>query len=427
MAIRSARDNILAGGFVVTAVFVAVWISFMLGERSGLGATRKFTVRFPISMGAPGIKPGAPVQLGGQQIGRVTGVSFHPGGAPATGVDVLVEVPASITMYDNAAISLDRPLLGSLSTINISDAGSAADVQNQVGPTKNIDDGDVIPGGLSPPAFLAQAGLGAKQIAEVKHIISTLDDSLTKVGGIVERAGPNAEQGLADAKALVGDLRGKVDGWGQSVDRIAANVERASAKLDPLLTDAQAGVQDARSLIADARAIVADNRQKIDHIVATADSAATKLDQTTIAQLNTALEEGRRAIDAFSGAIDRVASLVSEQTPNVRRTLANLRLMSDNLKLTAIEVRAQPWRVLYTPTTKELSTQTLYDATRAFAEAAGDVRAASEALANLAGGDPTAADGATIKDVSKSLADAAARYHAAEQKLMDALIREEKK
>lgn len=429
MASRSARDNILAGGFVVVGMIGAVWASFMLGQRSSLGTTRTFTVRFPIGIGAPGIKAGAPVLLGGMRIGSVEGVGFFPADTAApTDVDVRVAVPDNIPMYDNASVSLERPLLGSLSSINISFAGDEAGVVKAVGVSKRIDAGDVITGGLAPPAFLAQAGIGEKQIVEVQNALRNLDQTLTKVAGLVDRATPQAEAGIADARQLVSDLRTRLDGWTQSVDKIVANVETASGRLDPMLADAQAAVTDARKLIAEVQGVIADNKERVNRIVASVESATAKIDATTVEQLNAALKDGRAALDTLSGAIGKVSDLVTEQTPNLRRTLANLRLMSDNLKLTAVEVRSQPWRALHAPTTKEVSTQALYDATRAYAEAASDVRAASEALQALTAGNASRlADGTTVDQASRAITEAMVKYQQAEQRLMDVLIREEKK
>jgi len=429
MSSRSARDNILAGGFVVTGVVVAVWVSFMLGQKTGMGATRSFTVRFPVSIGAPGIKRGSPVLLGGQQIGRVLTVAFYPSGeAAASDVDVKVEIPEGITLYDNAMVSLERPLLGSLSSINIADAGAEAGVKSVFGGRKTIDAGDIVPGRLAPPAFLAQAGVGEKQIAEVQHALANLDGMLTTLSGVVDRVAPQAEQGIADARRIVGDLRTRLDGWSQSVDRIAANIEAASAKLDPAITEGQAAVADARALIAEVQAIIADNRERVNNTLASLESAAAKVDRETVDTLNAALKDGRTAIDSLSAAMSKVSTLITEQTPNLRRTLANLRLMSDNLKLTAVEVRSQPWRALHAPTTKEVSTQALYDATRAYAEAASDVRAASETLQALtAGNTASTADAATIDQASRAITEAMVKYQQAEQRLMDVLIREETK
>ena len=42
-----------------------------------------------------------------------------------------------------------------------------------------------------------------------------------------------------------------------------------------------------------------------------------------------------------------------------------------------IEIRRSPWKVLYRPTEKELENELLYEATRSFAVAAADMKAAS--------------------------------------------------
>ena len=117
--------------------------------------------------------------------------------------------------------------------------------------------------------------------------------------------------------------------------------------------------------------------------------------------------------------LGKLSTIVTEETPSIRRTLANLRLMSDQLKLTAVEVRSQPWRLLHQPTNKELSSQVLYDATRAYAEAASDLRAASEAL--------EASSGQPSQEVVDALTQAVTKYKAAEQALMDKLIENDKK
>ncbi len=425
MAMRTARDNILAGGFVVAGVVLAVWSSFMLGERTGVGRQKAFTVRFPLSNGAAGLKAGSPVLLGGQPFGRVVSTQFYPANSAPTGVDVSVRVPAGVPLFDNATIALDRPLLGSLSSINISDAGSEAGVKTPIGSAKTVEDGDVLPGGLAPPAFLAQAGLGQKEIADIRNIITTLDTGLTKVSNLIERVSPQAEQGVTDAKQLISDLREKVKAWSESVDRIAANVDKASARLDPMLSDAHEAIKDARVAVADIQKIISDNKERIDRIAANVESATAKIDKTTVDEANAALRSGREAIQSFSDTIAKVSGLITEETPNVRRVLANLRLMSDNLKLTAIEVRSQPWRALHAPTTKELSTQSLYDATRAYAEAASDAPPATPSTLRHGAARSTLGD--NDDTVSKALTDAMVKYQQAEQRLFDVLVREEKK
>ena len=104
----TARNNVLAGLFVVGGLALGVWVSFMLGESTGMSGL-PFTVRFSIEDGAVGLKPGSAVLLGGKQVGRVTTVDFAPGAAPGDpplGVDVNVEIRGDLTIYENASITL---------------------------------------------------------------------------------------------------------------------------------------------------------------------------------------------------------------------------------------------------------------------------------------------------------------------------------
>ena len=251
MSGRTTRDNILAGLFVVFGLALAVFVSFMLSEHKGLGPTRTIVVRFPLEMGAPGIKPGSFVNLGGQKIGRVTSIATHPAQGASQAVDVRIEIPAGLELYPDAVVSLDRPLLGTLSSINISHVGTA---DNGAPP---LADGSTITGGLAPPAFLAQAGIGPKQIEDVRAIIRTLDESTSRLSSLVQTVSPQAEEGIADARQLISDLRARFDVWSQSVESILASAQ--SARSSRARGRRRAGIADAAPHRR-RRAIITDNR-----------------------------------------------------------------------------------------------------------------------------------------------------------------------
>jgi ABC-type transporter Mla subunit MlaD len=236
------------------------------------------------------------------------------------------------------------------------------------------------------------------------------------------------DAGVADAQALLADLRRSLADWSAKIDTTAANIEAASAKLDPLMKKIDGGIDDARAVVASVRSLIDDNRGRIDGTIRSIESAAAKIDQETLASVNTALRDGRDALGVFSEAVSRVSAVVGEETPNLRRTLANLRLMSDQLKLTAVEVRSQPWRLLHQPTNKEMESQVLYDATRSYAEAASDLRAASEALEAAAAIHASGQSGAPdLSVLSGTMTDALAKYRQAERYLFDRLLEKERK
>jgi hypothetical protein len=209
-------------------------------------------------------------------------------------------------------------------------------------------------------------------------------------------------------------------------------------KAEQGLDTANAAIADARATAKDIREIIESNKERINQIARNVEAATGKFDQETIAEVNRALREGRDALDTLSLAVQKVSGLISGEAPNLRRVMANLRLMSDQLKLTAIDVRSQPWRLLVQPNTKDLQEQVLYDATRTFAQASSDLRAAAESVESLVAGDRPAPGGAgtpsamtidreTLEELQKNLADSVEKYRLAEQALLDKLIEQRKK
>jgi len=429
MTTRAARHNIIAGAFILAGLVIAVWVSFLLADKPPVGGSYSFTVRFSLADGASGLKRGSLVHLAGQEVGRVLDVAFamKPAEAPgepahSTGVNVRVQVRSDVALYENAGVYLEIPLLGTLSGINIMNTGSAA--EKFAGGSPLLEEGEVVQGKLAPPVFLAQAGFGAEQAAQLRTAITSMEGAVARVATLLDRSGPKLEAGVDDAQAMLADLRASLNEWSRRIDATAVNVEQASARLSPMLAKADSGLDSANAAVASLRSLIDDNAQRLTNIMTNAESVTQKLDQTTIEEVNAALVDGRETLAAFSAAVDRLSGVVGEQTPALRRTLANLRLMSDNLKLTAIEVRSQPWRLLHQPTTKELETQVLYDATRAYAEAASDLRAASEALQSAAATGP--ARDALLSQLTESLTGKAATYRQAERHLLDKLIEKEK-
>lgn len=455
MAMRSIRDNTLAGLFVATGLVLGVWVSFWLGDWEGGGQTHRLIVKFPLAIGAAGLKPGSAVTLGGQRIGRVTEVTFGPAqtraaGAPAAAapqtVEVTVQVPASITLLRSAQFSLERPLIGSVSSINITGMGSkmaeegvegrAAWRSGEAGGTEEredrpLEDGDVVAGGLAPPSILTQAGVTPEDIASVRRSISTLEETLARVRGAIANAAPDAEQAVKEAREITQDLKGRLAGWGASVDTSLTRVEEATAEVGPILTRVDEVVVSARALLESAQKVADENRQPIADMVTALRSAAVKFDGETMTLVERALSDASEALDALKDTLGEVHAIVGAGGPQLARILANLRLMSDNAKLASIEVRSQPWRALHTPTNKELSTQALYDSTRAFAEASTELRGASDSLSAIlkvrAGSAAMAPESKVLQDAADLLRGAMERYKDSEQRLLNALIREESK
>ncbi len=420
MANRTARDNTLAGFFVLGGIALAVWASFLLGEQTGLGGTSRVTVQFPVGVGSHGLKPGALVTLGGQKIGNVESIAFSPSGATPTHVDVAVELPKQLKLMSDAAFTLERPLLGSISSINITSGGGSQ-------AATELADGAVVAGALAPPALLSQSGLGPDDMANLRDSLSSLDKSMDRIATLIDERSPDIDKGIVDARTIIADLKARIGPWSDMVGATLDNAHAASERLRPMADKAGSVIDDAKKFIAGVQAVVDDNREAIRSAVSSIESVASKVDKQLLADLTTSLESATKALESVDQTIAKVSTLVSSETPNLQRMLANLRLMSDNLKLTAIEVRSQPWRLLHQPTRKDMSTQVLYDSTRAYAEAGSDLRAASESLRALVEARQAGiGDQAAIDEASRLLARTAEHYKTAERALLDLLVKESK-
>src|SRR5205085_2064724 len=167
------------------------------------------------------------------------------------------------------------------------------------------EENEVVPGRIAPPGFLAQAGFGSEQAAQLRAALASMESAVTRVSQIIEKSGPKVDAALGDAQELLAQLKQKLGEWSQSVDKTAANIQQASGRLDPMLTKADKGLDDGTAAIREVREVVASNREKLGQILDNVQSATGKIDQKTIDDVNAAIKEGREALTAFSGSLGK--------------------------------------------------------------------------------------------------------------------------
>ena len=135
------------------------------------------------------------------------------------------------------------------------------------------------------------------------------------------------------------------------------------------------------------------------------------------------LESGERAVSGAESAIDEMRAATRGWVPTVDETFADVRLSAGQLKLALTEIRRNPWKVLYQPTTDELEHELLYEAARTFAVAAADLKGASLSIEHVmeAFPDRVREDEETFGYMKERLLDALTRYDRAQQRLFDVL------
>lgn len=418
-----SRNNVLTGAFLIAAVLMAVVVSFVLAEvrferRTG------YTVLLPVEVGAFGLSPGSTVFVGGLPAGQVTRVRLdrdQRGRPHAALVDIRVR--SDLVLFEDARVYLERPLVGTVSTLNIAHPGGA-DGASMLGPDGRLR------GAIAPPAFLAGAGFGEPEAAIVTRLIEKVEIFIDEANRVAASVDLVADPGVVNARAAIADLREatarfrstldtSLDLWSGDVTRTLASAREAADRAPAIAESVERSAQDIERLTSEARDALATARAPIESASMDLAILAESVRTNWEAEGPATIAAARAGVEAFETLGREASTLLTAEGDALVRILANGRLASDQLKLAAIEIRAAPWRLLNRPDTRELESQLLYDAARAYALAASDLRAASDRLRALTEGaapDPAAE---TARDALGMTLD---RFQAAERRLLELMI-----
>jgi len=414
----AARNNIMAGLFLIGALLLGVVISFILGDvgSSLFQGKSTYVVRFPLNVGATGLKAGSEVTLGGQKIGRVERVDLafagQGPGRTVEGIDVKIAVDSRVSFRRSARADLLVPFIGSISTINFAGVGQGDAL---------VDEGGLIEGQLAP-GLLAQAGVDKETIDNIKATIRHVKE-------ITEEVRPDIKPTFEEIRRFAEGLNTRLDAWDVRLTSILANVDAASDDLEPTLQNAQGGIDEVRALLADAKRIIEANRGKIDRALTNVESITDRVRYESLDQVAGLLDQGGAAMAQFKDLGEEANLILVRESPKISKTLDNVRELSHEANLMVTELRAQPWRVLKQPSSEELSREPIYNAARSYARAVGDLRAASEALEAIIA--QVSADGASAGLVEPEallgmrawVEEAFGNYQHAEQELLDELVK----
>lgn len=428
MARKKALNNVLAGTFLLGSVLLAVFISFMLTDVE-FARTTRYEFRFPLKQGAPGIEPGSPVSIGGQKVGMVTAVDFlyaEDGTNAATGVRVFARLRSRDVIFENALVYIERPILGALSGINIASAGTP-DAAPFQGSSPRLEADEWI-AGRTASALMAQAGLPPEGFA---GMFAKFEELTNKVTAIVDEIGPHVKpnmekvsETIENVREMTATTRADLPKWRGQVDSILSNSEQTAAKFGPLVDKADLLIGDVQASARTVGQVIDDNAPKVSQIVDDVAATTKHVREKSLADLDETFAKAKASIDSLSEAVTTLDTLARQETPNIRRMLANGRLASDQLKLLMAELRAQPWRILIRPSNKEIEQQLVYDAARAYADAVSDLRAASETLESMsnAGSLPDETRRQTLDVLVAELRATFEQYKSAESQLLDRMI-----
>ncbi len=444
---QSQRNNLKAGLFVVsglTLLFACVIIFADLDK--WIISYQQCTVRFSLDEGIAGLKSGSPVTVGGQPVGKVTRVYDQISEGVVRAKLVNFQIPDDLTIYETAVIELNAPPLGSGAVLNIVSFGAPLENAKQVtssGSSWLYEHGTDPPlkgGAATSPivkSFAKQLGIENEQQLQIQNSIKALEQLMTALGAestslaealrdiktitsAVAKRTPsimkNVDQTTGKIDAITGNAQKDYKTWAASIGTFLNKANETLAKLDKAVQTVQTVLDENKPVVA---AALKDARLAMEHARAVMKTAR----EQWVTRITDLINDANDSMKSVKRTAADLENLLTTERPNLERTLANLRILSDQLKLTGIEIRRAPWRLLYEPDEKELETDNLYDAARSFATAAASLNAANaslEALINKKGGDKNLRD-KRIEQLKAKLEESIKRFTEAEEKFFKEL------
>jgi ABC-type transporter Mla subunit MlaD len=414
------RNNVRAGFFTLASlVLFFATLVVLNGDwlRAILGNYNRYTVKFDLLDGVGGLNIGSEVRIGGLVRGSVTeinlvglsevqsGTSGSETTSPSSGTAagsitpsamVKFQVDEDIELWSNSVAIRTASILGGGSWINISTVGGP----NQTTPAPTIMNGTrasllAADGSATFPATpgdgLLTTMVGSQNSVTTRQILQNVSSMTGFLDQQIEPMFTNdIEPAMADARAIMSDVRNDYGDWSGKIDNSLDSVEAAAAGLDESMQSANATVEEVRADVRLISELVKRNTGLIDDAIAnlkimTEDGVAIthRFKDETLSKVDDALDAGMIAITDMSQILRTIDFEVAASLPSVRSFLQDVLVASGEMKLATIEIRRSPWRILYKPSPGELGNENLFAAARDFTIAASEVRVAAQSFQSV--------------------------------------------
>jgi phospholipid/cholesterol/gamma-HCH transport system substrate-binding protein len=299
---NSKRESVLVGLFVLVAL--AMLIAGLLAVSGSFG--RPGIKHYTYFKSAAGLTPGAMVRYAGMKAGKVEVVRVDP--QDTTRIEVKFTVQPDIPVKTNSIARIST--LGALSD-NYVEVGAGTKDGELAPPGSELksvetigfaDIGDIV-GGLAPVATDVLHNLN-QRLSELQVTIARVNDLLN------DKNRANVGGSLNNLNAVLADSRPKVAAS-------LANIQAASAKINPLLDNLKVTMGNANTTLSHVDALVVENREDIRAIV-------IKLRETMITA-QSLIEDLKTTTETNSDNIDEIVE-------NIRVTTENMKELTERLK-----------------------------------------------------------------------------------------------
>ncbi len=385
---RTKRNELTAGIFVIVALLVLIGVVIWLGGAGLLRPTKqKATFFAKEQVGSIGLQKGNFVQVGDDPVGQITKIHFDP---QTRRTYYTAEIDrGDFKIYGDGEAHVVAALIGGAKLVIVdrgNEKAGLADADHAIELTGGLDQ---TMSDLGSVAEILRAQLSTEKpdalLAKIHEVINMLKSAATDVAGIA-----------SDIKT---ETNRDNDG------ALLAKIHHSTDDINQMTADARPKVEQALTAVRDTAEKI---RQYTDEDIA---EMLTKLRQANTEILTITQD--------FSTVSGQVKQMVMLHRDNIDEMIDNMTQVSANLKAASKEIRRNPWRLLYKPDDKELHSQNIYDAARAFSSGAEQLDQAVGKLTGLAKAAPEGipVDDPQLQKVRDQLQEAFEQFSKAEQAL----------
>ena len=408
MSDTNFSNNLRAGIFVSTILVLALAVGFVLLKVDLFKKYQTLVLQFDTTEGVSGLSRGSEVKVGGLTVGRV--VSITPDvdqNNDLSAINVTIEIMEGIPIRysdtapegTNAEVIRVGSLVGSTSIINFNTLGQA--------PAPLLNSGDKLL--ATRGSGMLTTLVGPANAVRTNEIIKGLAVTATWLKTIPEEYRTRVVPTLQNLSTTTANFNQDYEMWRKPIGDTLLNAQSFTGNADQLLKDNKAKftqlMDNTSATMADAKVIASEFKTK------------------GMPALQKLLDQGADAAQSLASSLDQVEQQMPQRLTDLRDFMLDAREIAGQFKLTAIEIRRSPWKLLYQPKPGEVAHENLYSATRAFALATADLKTASASLQAVLAQDANKfnSDENFRKEVRQEVLDSLEKYEAAQRQLFDVL------
>lgn len=404
---RKKRSELAAGIFVILAVGLIVGVVLWLGAADLFRPVGQRAFFYVPESANPGLTEGSAVQIGGAVIGRI--VEIRPDFENTRTLYVAKIVRDGAKIYSDARSHVVFGIVGEGSLAVTSRGTVAKGLADRENPVR-------ISGGLDEA--MSNIGVAAEKLKMISEKIET-------------------ELNPDQAGAALGKIHTILDSLRNAAAAIAGITEKLYPEMDKdnkasVLAKVHHSLDDIEVAAGKVRDIATDAKPKIEETLAAVRDTATRIEEYSRKDVARLLGDLRKVNSKILEMAANFAT-VSEQTrqivlvnrENIDEMIDNMTLVSADLKATAREIRRNPWRLIHKPDDKQVRSQNIYDAFRAFSSGAEQLDQALMRLSALRKAHPQGLpiDDPQLQKIREHVEETFSRFSKAEQALWKELAK----